>query len=446
MRILQVSARDGGGGGEKVAYDLHCTYRARGYPAWFVVGHKRSDDPDVVTITDHVGNTWQRLCFTIGDFFAPLEGRVRGVGRVQHWLRLIGEPKKSLEILRGHENFEFPGSWRILDLLPEKPDIIHCHTLHGNYFDLRVLPWLSQQVPVILTLHDAWLLSGHCAHSFDCERWETGCGQCPDLTIYPAIKHDATAYNWRRKRDIFNRSRLYITAPSRWLVDKAKKSMLKGVQYRVIPHGVDLTIFKPGNRDEARHALQLPLKARIILLVAHNPFKDLTTMEAALGLINLDTNDELVFLCLGRNSMERTLGQGIIRYLEYESDLQRMSWYYQAADLYIHAAHGDTFPRTITEVMACGIPVVATAVGGIPEQVTDGVTGFLVPPYNAERLSNATKLLLTNEDLHRKMSESAAIHAMKRFCMDRQVIDFLTWYEEVLEDWSRKDNNALSIS
>jgi hypothetical protein len=54
----------------------------------------------------------------------------------------------------------------------------------------------------MLTLHDAWLLSGHCAHSFDCQRWKTGCGECPDLDVYPASPRDATACNWRRKREI----------------------------------------------------------------------------------------------------------------------------------------------------------------------------------------------------------------------------------------------------
>jgi len=74
---------------------------------------------------------------------------------------------------RGHEDFNFPASWHLLDLPPRVPDILHGHNLHGCYFDLRALAWLSQQVPVILTLHDAWLLGGHCAHSFDCERWKT---------------------------------------------------------------------------------------------------------------------------------------------------------------------------------------------------------------------------------------------------------------------------------
>jgi hypothetical protein len=67
--------------------------------------------------------------------------------------------------------------------LADKPDIVHCHNLHGEYFDLHALDWLSARVPVVITMHDAWLLSGHCVHSLGCGRWETGCGKCPDDSL-----------------------------------------------------------------------------------------------------------------------------------------------------------------------------------------------------------------------------------------------------------------------
>src|SRR5207248_4324578 len=137
----------------------------------------------------------------------------------------------------GREDFHFPGTRRLLTLTAERPDVVHAHNLHGGYFDLRALPSLSAQVPLILTLHDAWMLSGHCAHSFDCERWRTGCGHCPDLTIFPAIERDATAYNWRRKRSIYSKSKLYISAPSRWLMQRVEDSTLQlgAKECRVIP-------------------------------------------------------------------------------------------------------------------------------------------------------------------------------------------------------------------
>jgi glycosyltransferase involved in cell wall biosynthesis len=437
MRILQVSTSDFAGGAESSAWNLFQAYRQRGHASWLAVGRKVSDDPDVFPILHgECRPAWTR-------FWRRVQNHASG-GRVARLLRLAGfsarlaAPLQAFETLLGREDFDFPGTYRLLRLPPLPAEVVHLHNLHGDYFDLRALPRLSHQGPVIVNLRDAWLLSGHCAHSFGCERWKIGCGHCPDLSIYPAIPRDASAYNWRRKRDIYARSRLYVTAPSQWLMDRVHESMLQGVQYRVIPNAIDVTVFRPGDRDHARHVLDLPPNTRIILLVVHNPFKDLATMEAALGRVNRSNRDEnILFICVGRNGVERQLGQGRIRYVGFERDQQRMALFYRASDVYVHAAYGEAFGKTISEAMACGIPVVATAVGGIPEQIEDGKTGILVPPFGVESMAEAIQRLLIDANLHRQIAESAVVHAKKRFGLDRQVGDFLEWYEEVIEDWSR---------
>jgi glycosyltransferase involved in cell wall biosynthesis len=279
----------------------------------------------------------------------------------------------------------------------------------------------------------------------DCERWKTGCGRCPDLTIYPALPKDGTFLSWRRKRKIYARSRLYITGPSRWIMDRIKESMLNGVIYRMIPNSINLKIFKPGDRRLARHLLGLPLNSPIILLSAHNMFKDLDTMEASLARIKTAKRGEApLFICLGKRGPEKMLGPGMIQYRGFERDKKKMALYNQAADIYIHAAKGETAAKAIHEAMASDIPVVATAVGGIPEQIEDGVTGFLVPKADAEGMARAIQRLLDDEGLRIKIGNSAGLHARKHYSLNRQVNAFLEFYEEILDDWScwnRKSNN-----
>src|SRR5262249_25040689 len=201
---------DIGGGAEKVAWDLFQSYRSRGYASWLAVGHKRSNDSDVLLIPNHeLQGSWSRVWLEFSRYLESLDGRFRAAWRLSDLIRGVAEPRKWLDQYRGIEDFHFPGTWRLLGLTPQLPNIVHLHNLHGDYADPRVLPWLGQRLPVILTLHDTWLLSGHCAYSLDCERWKTGCGQCPDLTIYPAVRRDMTDYNWRRKRELYARSRLY---------------------------------------------------------------------------------------------------------------------------------------------------------------------------------------------------------------------------------------------
>jgi glycosyltransferase involved in cell wall biosynthesis len=107
--------------------------------------------------------------------------------------------------------------------------------------------------------------------------------------------------------------------------------------------------------------------------------------------------------------------------------------YYRAADAYLHAAKADTFPSVVLEALACGTPVVATAVGGIPEQVRLGETGELTPGGDAQAMGEAVVRLLNDETMRRRMGERAADDAAARFSLDRQVRAYLDWFACIVE-------------
>jgi glycosyltransferase involved in cell wall biosynthesis len=279
-----------------------------------------------------------------------------------------------------------------------------------------------------------WLLTGHCAHSLDCKRWITGCGQCPDLSIHPAMPRDATAFNWKRKRDVYAAARLHVATPSRWLMDKVEKSMLwpGTIDAKVIPNGVDLTIFKPAPQATARAALGLPPNIPILLFAAagirSNAFKDFHTLRQAIARVADRFTAPLIFLALGEAGPDENIGSARVRFLPFESDPGRVALHYQAADLYLHAARADTFPNSILEALGCGRPVVATAVGGIPEQVVQGVTGLLAPPADPSALADAILHLLNNSPMRESMSQHGAAHAARHFDLKCQAEQYLNWY------------------
>ena len=436
LRILQVSTYDTSGGAERVALNLFRAYRARGIDSWLAVGHKVGTDPNVVQIPNQTElGRWARFWQQVG---TSLDSGVPGSATLARLAAGVGEPGRSLDARRGVEDFRFPGTWRLMGLTPRRPSVLHCHNLHGRYFDLRALSWLSNQLPVVLTLHDAWLLSGHCAHSLECERWRIGCGHCPDLTLAPAVRRDATAHNWKRKREIFERSRLYVATPSAWLMRKVKDSMLANalVASRVIPNGVDLDVFHPLERPSARAALGIPDDARVILFAAtdvrRNPWKDYETIrEAAVRASARLAGQSVLLLAIGEAAPHERLGSVELRFLPQEADVESVARCFQAADVYAHAARADTFPNTVLEALACGTPVVATAVGGIPEQIEDGRTGFLVPAGNSEAMAERLTELLVDRDLGQRIAARSVEDARRRFDLRRQVDACLDWYSEL---------------
>ena len=441
LRILQVNTFDNFGGAARIVWSLHQAYLERGLHARMAVGWKFSDDPNIHLVpNDDFRSRWARIWLAIANVPSPLVGNVHGLGRIRTWLRWIGQPRRFQKIQRGYEDFDYPGTWRLLDLPTQHPEIIHCHNLHGSYFDLGVLPWLSRKATMILTFHDAWFLSGHCAHSLDCERWKTGCGFCPYLSIYPPIRRDETAFNWRRKQAIYAKSRFHLATPSRWLMQKVEQSMLAPAvkEARVIHNGVDLSVFHPADKQGVREVLGVPQDARVLLFTAvsirHNIWKDYQTIRGAIARVaERMPGQRVLFLALGEEAPSEFIGQAEVRFVPFQKDPETVARYYQAADIYLHAAHADTFPSTVLEALACGTPVVATAVGGIPEQVKDDVTGRLVPPGDAEAMTEAIIILLTDEALRRRLGYDAGQDAQIRFGLSRQVDTYLEWYRAIIE-------------
>jgi glycosyltransferase involved in cell wall biosynthesis len=454
LDVLMLNTLVGVGGAAAVALDLARAFRRHGHRCQIVAGWT-------------VGTAEKALSLPLGHPYlrAAIDWVVRCFGHipfVQRRLAMLERLKQQLEFpLPLHREFDYAGpagSRRLLAVLPRRPDVVHAHNLHGWHFDLRALPVISARAPVVLTLHDAWMLSGHCAHSFDCTRWKIGCGECPDLSIPVALPFDHSAENWRVKAAIYRKSRLRVATPSRWLMDKVQQSMLQPavIEGRVIHNGVDTAVFKPGDRQKERRALGLPEDAIVLLFVANgikqNIWKDYSTLEAAIGRLAVPVGRKVLFVALGEEGTPQRIGDAEIRFVAAVAAGDATAAYYRAADLYVHAARADTFPNVVIESLACGTPVVATAVGGIPEQIRSAggagadpafavadlarATGVLTPARNAEAFAAAISHLCADPATLVQLGRNAARDASERFDLDRQAGVYLEWFDEIRERWS----------
>lgn len=455
MKIVQISSADNAGGAERSALNLHRSYLQRGINSQLVVGRLSSEEKAVIEL----GNDLYRNYFvknTEGwiDRFDRWKSKPKGIGRALRLLKSISEPSRAIGNLMGIEDFSYPGTAKEIPRLCDA-DIVHCHNLHGRYFDLRVLPEICRKTNVILNVRDSWLLTGHCALPMECQKWKSGCGKCPDLSRYPAIQRDATAFNWQRKKKIFKSARFFVTAPSQWMLNKSLESYLSDsvVESRVIPNGYDEKIFFPGDQAIARKELGLPLKKLIFMTagfnIKRNAAKDFESMQNAVSkLAKQDPGLEATFIVLGGEPKTEREGRIDICYIGYINDPTILANYYRASDIYFHSSLMESFGNVLMEAKACGCAIVSTAAGGIPEhilsldwsEVPDRVNcgdennshGLLTRTRDPESMAKALHYLLSDNQLMQNLGKNAEEDARKNFTLEIQTRRFVRWYEEIL--------------
>jgi glycosyltransferase involved in cell wall biosynthesis len=303
-------------------------------------------------------------------------------------------------------------------------------------------------VPVVITLHDEWLLTGRCAASWDCERWRAGCGACPDLARPPVADRDATAFNWWRKARIYEKSRLYVIAPSQRILDQACQSMLTPAiaDARVIPNGVDLTLFSPGDPalsrnllpEPARNAVRQPQGLVMVTVTSaggDNPYKDWPCLRRALEMLPWQSADgPLHLIVVGGKVAQEQVGSVSVHHVGYLRHAELVHCY-RAADLFVHATKAETFGLAVVEAMACGLPVVVTDVGATAEVTGGGRAGCLTPVGDASAMARALSRFLTDADLRRSRGEESLRLARERSCREAMADAHLSYYNEITSGW-----------
>ena len=432
MNILHVNTTNSGGGAARIMASMCAGLKTRGHDASELIGWGENTGD----CTSKMGGSLSEYDRLVALVWGQIEKRIPGAWKMRSKVRVVTHPVRTALNELGVEDFCYPASRQLLKLAPWRPDLVNLHNLHGGYFDLRALSDLSRRVPTVLTLHDAWLLSGHCAHSVSCDRWLTGCGHCPALGIYVPIKRDASSFNWRRKERIYKKSSLAVVTPCKWLMGKVERSMLAPAvkMSEVIHNGVDVKTFKPGNRLAVRDELGLAENEFVMLAISpggkSNPWKNSKLiLEAVEVVAKRGRAKNPVLLLVGGDIRREQIGGLRVESVGYQSSMLALVKYYQAADVYIHAAKADTFPTTILESMACGIPVVAVAVDGIPEQVQDGVTGILITPGSVNDLAETIESFSVNPARRREMGVAAERDVSARFTDEIMCSKYLVFYE-----------------
>ena len=253
------------------------------------------------------------------------------------------------------------------------PAVIHLHNLHHSYVNLPILTrYLKKRnIPVVWTFHDCWSFTGHCPHFvYDkCEKWKTGCFGCPRYKDYPKSIIDNSRFMWKLKKKWFSGlGDVTIVAPSAWLADLAKESFLGDYNFRVVPNGIDLEIFKPQEGD-IRAKYSIGADEKIVLGVA-SAWSDHKGLDVFIKLSNSLPEGYRIVLVGTNDDIDKALPENIISIHRTENQ-QALAEIYTIADVFANPTREDTFPTVNIEALACGTPVVTFRTGGSPESLDD---------------------------------------------------------------------------
>ena len=236
------------------------------------------------------------------------------------------------------------------------PDVIQIHNLHGYYINYRVLfDYLNNtQIPIVMTLHDCWAFTGHCVHFVisGCEKWKSGCYGCELKNKYPkkTLLCDKSRRNYALKKLFFTLNpNMHIVAVSDWLGKVAQDSILKDNDIRVIPNGVDITIFQPKEKKEN--------KTYNIIAVANVWHRDKGFYDIMDLSRKLKEDERIVLVGFIPKNLRKYLNNNIICY-GIVSNQDELAMLYNDSDVVLSMSYAESFGLTVAEGFACGKPAV----------------------------------------------------------------------------------------
>jgi len=403
-KVIHINTDDQSGGAAKIARELCELQRNNGIDSQLLVHTKK--------LTEHYSSQLQQ-----------------SNSRKQHFLSFA---QKRL----GWQDFFHLSSLAIAKHpLVASADLVHLHNVHGDYFSYLALPSLSHVKHVVWSLHDMHPITGHCSYSLACSKWESQCGNCPDLTIYPALKKDTTKFIHHTKKISYGKSKLHVVALSNWMLKQLQTSILNDQALHLIYNGIDTSVFYPRKKEVVREQLGLPLDKKIILFSANlgtaNPFKGSDYLIKLVA--DYSNENDYLFVAIGNNTDEESSNPNL-KTVPYIKSADTMAEYYAAADLYLYPSLADNCPLVVLEAMGCGIPVLAFDTGGTAELVLHEKTGYIASYKNYDDLKNGFEWLFSNNERLTTLSEKASERVKELFTLEIMHENYMNLYRTIIQN------------
>ena len=393
MRILFINKSDAGGGAavamNRIADGLAQFHGTENY---FVVAKKKSGRPNVYATRGFYG-----------------------------WI--IEETIDRVTRRFGAEGFCFPFSGPAIRRMVHalKPDCIVLNNIHSGYFPLSLMPDIARIAPLYWVVHDLWPVTGHCTYpSLDCRNWQDSCGNCQHLGTYPSLGKDTTKKLADYKRRIYDEAKPFFIVGSHWMEDILRKSPLTG-NHRItrIPHGIPTDFFSPQNKTIARHQFGITDENPILLFAAEhlgNPFKGSLFLRDILCRLDQQATGPIHLILAGKGQLPfPTIYHHITPLSIGFVPTTNMPLLFSATDILLFPSQAESFGLTPLESSACGAVPVVFGVGPLAENIIDGRTGVVVPPFDTTFFAAKVAALIHDADARARLSAAGREHIKKEF-------------------------------
>ena len=408
MNVLLVSNSDLDGGAARAAYRLHRSLVERA--------------------ADHSFNSRMRVIRKLCDDSTVLGGPPDGQNPI--WRRL--QPRLA-ELSRQRFSTSNPvihsSAWPFTGLGVElqrlqrrgELDLLHLHWLGDTTLSIEELGRL--QIPIVWTLHDQWAFCGAEHYTTPPLPWECSSSDERFAVGYSSASRpahedgpDLNRRVWLRKRRAW-RKPMHIICPSQWLADCARRStLMQNWPITVIPNPIDLNIWAPFDKSQARALLGLPNDRLLVSFGAlggiNDPRKGADLLLEALQKLRTQVDglplDQLELVVFGQSRPSKPLDVGFpIHYMGLLHDDISLRLIYAAADVFVIPSRQDNLPNTGLEAQSCGTPVVAFRTCGLVDIVEHQVTGALADPFDTLSLAHAIHWVLVDNKRRANLRQSA---------------------------------------
>lgn len=417
MKVVHLSHTDGGAGAGRAAYRIHAALRELGVDSRMLVSQKRTADPSVQAMSGSGLGHWR---VRVAEYLEARAGRALA-------------RDASVFLSPARYGYFRPGRAAVV----READVVANYWINGAYIAPESLAVINK--PLVWRLSDVWPFTGGCHYPGTCERFERQCGDCPQLR-QPGSE-DATHRLWLRKQHAWRALDLSVVAPSNWMAGLARRSSLfADRRVEVIPTGVDLERYRPGDRSAARARWGLPQDRLLILFGAMSPTDDVRKgyreLRSALEVVAqspLASHIQAVVFGSDAPLPADLLPIPAVSLGRLQGD-EALAAAYNCADVVVVPSLEDNLPNVALEAIACGAPVVAFDVCGMPDIVRDGWNGRLAPGGDPASLGRAIVEMLSDSQSLLTMRSNARNHADTNFSLSGQARSFLRLYEQVLAD------------